>query len=315
MEGEAQVSESTPSTPEAVTSSPETQQESVSHETQQTENTEAKPAGFDPVEFTPAQLERFNRVYGNMKRYEGKFKEQEQANHILADQLRQVMDGQQQIVSHLQVSDFQEAEGRLAADRDAAWTKGDVNAFNAANDKLHEIKTQRLLAAQQQKNQPKPQVQQQRGVDGERIVNGALDKGSLDSAEANIARSWMAETDQSGSLKRPWTQQTDPRNYSAALEAQAVFNSPLYADKSMVDKLREVDRRMGIQTQQQGGQSVLPAGNLTRPSKTNNIKLSPEIEKLAIRTKFGGPKAKSDQDHIEAWKRAVTKSQSKGATR
>lgn len=314
---ETTTTESAPSTPTVI----ETQRDNnASNETPtQQENTEqtnghdGKPSGFDKVEFTPEQQQRIDRLYGNMKRYEGDAKDLRQINQQLISTIEQLHTGQQEIVSHIQGSDFQEAESRFASDREAAWNKGDLKAFNDANDKLHEIKTKRLLAQQQPKKTTQQQPQQ-RDNSGERIVNRAIDQGEINPVDANIARSWMSETDATGNLKRPWTQGNDPRNYAAALEGQAVFNSPTWADKPIADKLREVDRRMGLQTQQQTtGQNVLGAGNLTRGKQTNNIKLSPEIEKLAVKTKFGGPKAKSDQDHIEAWKSAVLKSQSKGA--
>lgn len=308
----AEATESAPSAPVVV----EIQHNNnASNETPvQQENTEqeGKPAGFDRVEFTPEQKARVDRLYGNMKRYESDSKEQRELNQRLVNELTAIQQGQQQIVSHIQGNDYQEAESRYDAERDAAWNKGDLKAFNAANDKIHEIKTKRLLAQQQPK--PIQQQQPQRDNSGDRIVNRAIDQGEINSVDANIARSWMAETDATGNLKRPWTQGNDPRNYAAALEGQAVFNSPNWSDKPIADKLREVDRRMGLQTQQQTtGQNVLGAGNLTMGKQNNNIKLPPEIEKIAVRTKFGGPKAKSDQDHIEAWKKAVLKSQSKGA--
>lgn len=284
----------------------------ASHET--SEQPTEKPAGFDPVDFSPAQLERFNRVYGNMKRYETDAKELKEDNQRLIDTVKQLAQGQQQIVSHIQGNDFQSAESKLAADRDAAWQKGDVNAFNSANDKLHEIKTQRLLAQQIPKQQPQvQQPQKTNGFDGERIADSAVDKGSINPAEANIAKSWMTQTDNSGNLLRPWTQPADSRNYAAALEAQAVFNSPMFHDKSMADKLREVDRRMGTQSQP-SGQNVLGAGNLTRGKPNSNIKLDPKIEDIAVRTKFAGKDPKlTAQDHINAWQKAVTKS--KGGAR
>lgn len=312
MEGEAQVSESTPV--ENTQPAPSETQE-VSRETTQetTEDQESKPSGFDRVEFTPEQKQRVDRIYGNMKRYENDSKEQRALNERLVQTLTDLQQSQHQIVNHLQVSDFQEAEGRLSSERDAAWGRGDINAYNTANDKLNEIKVQKLLSDREKRTQPRqqPVPQKPSGVNGDRIVNDGLERSTVTNVEANIAKSWMVETDPSGNLKRPWTNESDPRNYAAALEGQAVFNSPQWADKPIADKLREIDRRMGTQNVQ-AGQNVLPAGHLTRPSQNNNIKLSPEIEKIAIKTKFGGPKAKSDQDHIDAWKKAVLK-QSKGA--
>lgn len=315
MEGETQVSESA-STPVDNAPAPATETSpSVSHGTEPSQESNGKPSGFDPVEFTPEQKARVDRLYGNMKRYESGFRELNDVVIKQNEELANLRNGQTQIVNHLQTSNYTEAESNLRAERTAAWNKGDVDAFNTANDKLSEIRVKKELAATRVQTQPQQQSQQQRPSTSERLVNEGLDQGKLTAPDANIARAWMMETDTSGNLKRPWTNENDPRNYAAALEGQAVFNSPLFADKSVADKLREIDRRMGIQAQQTGGQNVLPPGNLTRGAKTSNIKLTPEIERIAVKLKFGGSKAKTDQDHIDAWKRAAAKSQTKGATR
>lgn len=288
-----------------------TQENNTQEISQPTDQTEAKPEGFDKVEFTPEQLARVNRIYGNMKRYENDSKEQRELNQALVRELTNIRTEQSQIVSHLQATNFKDAETQLSQKRTEAWNKGDLEGFNKANDDLVDIRLKKELA----KNKPQPvqqqPVPQQRHMDGNRVVDGARDKGDITPEEAGIAQSWMAEADQNGNPIRPWASNpSDPRNYAAALEAQAVFNSPSFVNKSIADKLREVDRRMGVQTQT-GRTNVLPSGNLTSGNKTNNIKLDPAIEKIAIRTKFGGSKAKSDQDHVEAWKRAVAKSGSR----
>lgn len=321
MEGEVQVSDSAP----VETAQPvnETPIENVSQETtsQEQPQHDGKPDGFDRVELPPEAQKRFDRVYGNMKRYETDAKELREINQQLINTVQNLYQGQQQIVSHLQVSDFQEAEQRLSSERDAAWHKGDIKAYNSASDQLSELKIRKNLAERERTAQPKqtPQQQpvQQQGMSGDRIVNRALEQNELTSVDANIARAWMSETDQTGNLKRSWTQQNDPRNYAAALEGQAVFNSPVWSDKPIADKLREIDRRMGIQqAQAAGGQNVMPGGNLTRGKPANTIKLDPKIEDVAVKTKFAGRDPKlTPQDHINAWQKAVAKSQPKQGAR
>lgn len=297
-------------TSETITASHEAQESQMTNDTQG--QVIDKPEGFDKVEFTPEQLARVNRIYGNMKRYEGDAKQQRELNEALVREITSIRQEQSHIVSHLQENNYQEAESKLSQQRMEAWNKGDINGFTEATDKLTDIRVQKKLAAEKPKQQPQvQQPQQPRGMDGDRIVDNARDKGALSNEEANVTHAWISETDQSGNLKRPWAADAnDPRNYAAALEAQAVFNSPLFTNKPIAEKLREVDRRMGIQVQQVRT-NVLSPGNLTSGAKMNNIKLDPAIEKIAIRTKFGGPKAKTDQDHVEAWKKAVAK-QSKG---
>lgn len=313
MDGEATES-SAPAESTVSTVSTITTEATSTDNTENTSEPHNKPAGFEAVEFTKEQQERVNRIYGNMKRYENDAREMRNLNAQLATEITNLTAGQQQIVSHLQVNNFQDAENSLRSDRDSAWKRGDMDAYNTANDKLGEIRTKKALTEIQPK-QTAQQPPQPRGLDAGRLVNRALEKSDLSSAEANIAKAWMSETDDTGNLKRPWTQENDQRNYAAALEGQAVFNSPQWVDKPIGEKLKEIDRRMGIKQQNNsGGQNVLSAGNLTRGTRTNNITLTPDIERVAIRTKFGGPSAKTDQDHVEAWKKAVAKSH-KGASR
>lgn len=280
---------------------------------------DGRPSGFDRVEFTPEQKARVDRIYGNMKRYENDSKELREHNQRLINTVNDLIQGQQQIVSHIHGSDYQAAEGRLQEQRETAWEKGDLKKFNDANDRLMEIKTQRILADRDAKAKPQQQQQQPpRGMGAERLVNTAVERGEISPVDTNIAKSWMSETDANGNMKRSWTSEGDPRNYEAALVGKAVFESPAWADKPMAEKLREIDRRMGVQVQQNSsGQNVLGAGNLTRPRQNNNIKLDPKIEDVAVRTKFAGSDPKlTAQDHINAWAKAVHKSQSKqGASR
>lgn len=317
MDGEITQTEQAP----APTEAPVQQTESVQVEQQPAETEAAKPAGFDPVEFSPEQKARFDRVYGNMKRYENTAKEMEQANLILAEQVRQLHEGQGKIVTHLQAEDFKSAEQQLKSDRQAAWTSGNTAAYDDANDKLRQLDIRRALTemAPQKPQQAQPQQNNyMRPVSGEAVLQRAIQQGAISTDEATTYRSWMDEADGSGNPRRPWVNETDPRNPAAAAIGKAVFNSPAMQNKNFGEKLREIDRLMGIQTQAPSGQNVLPGGNLTPPRKNNNInsiKLPDKIEKLAIRSKFGGPNAKSDQDHVDAWKRAALKSQQNGASR
>lgn len=313
MEGEAQVSQE--STPTVAPEAPQTEAtETVQTNETHTETPDNKPEGFERVEFTNEQLARVNRIYGNMKRYENELRDTRTDNQRLIDMVNHLATGQQQIVSHLQTTDFTEAESKLKSARDTAWGKGDVNAFNEANDQLIEIKAKKIAFDTQPKKQSEAR-QQQPSTDGQAMLNRARSYGELNGSEETAVQAWMGETDASGNLKRPWTSTGDARNYAAALEAQAVLNSPLYATKPLVEKLKEIDRRMGLQTTQPQT-NVLSGGNLTRGKPNSNIKLDPKIEDVAVRLKFAGKDPKlTAQDHISAWKKAVEKSQAKGSKR
>ena len=91
---------------------------------------------------------------------------------------------------------------------------------------------------------------------------------------------------------------------AAAIEGQAVFNNPSFASKPFAEKLREIDRRMGVANKQATGSNVLSGGNLTRGNRANTIKLTPYQEKIAVKTKFAGP-GKSSQEHLEAYKAQI----------
>lgn len=310
MEGEAQVQDSQPVQTEAPV-----QQTETTDNQPIVDNSEQKPDGFDRVELPPEAQKRFDRVYGNMKRYENSAKE---LQDIVAKQfeiINGLQTGQQQIVNHLQTQDFTDAESRLNTQRDEAWSKGDQRGWHQANDQLTEIKLKKNLSLQQQRQAvPVQQQQPAQTVNSQDAVQYAVQRGEITPQDAHIFKSWATETDDTGNFKRPWVNAHDIKNTVAAIEGRAVFENPAFAQKSFAEKLREIDRRMGMTAPQQNNQQVLGAGNLTRGNKNSTIQLDPAIEKLAVRTKFGGPKAKTDQDHIDAWKRAVQKS-SKGAKR
>lgn len=323
MEGEIASTET--ATPVVTTDNQATETTQESNQTQavtQPEVVSEKPAGFDPIDVktaTPEQIEaRINRLYGNMKNYEAtarKVPDLEQANQILAEQLRVLNETQNKVINHLQISDFQDAEQQLKTQREAAWAAGNSKTYDEINDKLRDLSVKRALSEMQAQQKPQQVIQQQpRGVNGEDIITRAVQQGAVTSDEANIYRSWMNEQDDIGSLKRPWVNQGDPRNAAALAEGRAVFNNPAYSSLSFGQKLQEIDRRMGVKMQTQG-QNVLGSGNLTRPTKNNNVKVTDYEAKIAVKTKFGGSKAKSDADHVEAWRQAKIKSQQKGASR
>lgn len=304
MEGETQVETQTETTaPESIIQQPEVQQEKP--------ETNEKPAGFDKVEFTPEQQARVDRLYGNMKRYETDARELREINSKLIETVSQVQQEQSKVVNHLQIKDYESAENKLKEEARQAYAKGDVDVWMSSTQKIAEIAAKKSIAEFTPRQQPQSQ-QQPRPVSPEDAINLAQQKGDVSSEEANIYRAWVNETDPQGNLKRPWINPQDVRNTTAAFEGRAVFSNPSFQNKPFAERLREIDRRMGMVANVQGGNSVLPAGNLTRGNNTNKVAVSDYEARVAIRTKFGGSKAKSDDDHVEAWRQAKVKSQ-KGA--
>lgn len=313
MDGEAQVTSSEPANtstePAAV---PETTVDEPAVQPNE------RPAGFDPVEFTPEQKARVDRIYGNMKRYEGETRTLREDNQRLIAAFETLQNQQGQIINHIQSSDFKDAETRLTSERQEAWNKGDINGFNKANDALLEIKAQKIVKDTLPKVLPIEQPKNNGYMNGQRmpvtdVVQVALERGEIEPQEAQIFKSWESQADDMGMKMRPWTDPSHPLNQAAAIEGRAVFENPSFKNKTFVEKLREIDRRMGIQTATPQNNSVLGSGNLTRGSRQPKVELSPQIERMAIRTKFGGSKAKSDADHVEAYRQAVLRSKAKGA--
>lgn len=295
-------------------SAPQVSEQPAQSEAQeQQQEQSSQPEGFQQVDLPPELKPRFNRIYKEMKDYQRETHDLRQINQRLLSTVDQLQNDQGQIISHLQNKNFSDAESQLSAQRQAAWDKGDVTAYNAANDKLNEIKISKALAEQNKPRTVTPTQQQvmAQPVSGGDALNIALQRGEISQDEAVVYQSWASETDDFGNLKRPWVNQSDIRNQPAAVIGRAVFTSPVYANKTWAEKLREVDRLMGLQPTQAPQQGVLPAGqsrNLTGANKSSNVKLTPYQEQVAVRTKFGGSKAKSDEDHKEAYRQAVIKS-------
>lgn len=309
MDGEQEVQSTPSATPEAVVSQPvnESTTETQNEPIQETTSTETVPAatngyeGNNFVEFTPEQQKRINTLTKKMGNYERESNEWKTVAKQQYDLINELRNGQQQIVNHLQTTNFADVEYQLKTQRKEAFARGDMDAVDEVNDKLTEIKLTKKTAELQAKLQPaRPIVQPNFTSDP---VEQAVQQGTLSRNDAEVYQAWVNETDQYGNLVRPWTGERDSRNSSAAAEGKAVFSNPVYQNKPFAERLKEIDRRMGM-TNQQMQQGVLPAGNLTRGGKNSNVKLSSYAENLAIKTKFAGP-GKSNSDHIEAYRKQM----------
>lgn len=276
----------------------------------------ARPEGFDPVDVktaTPEQIEaRINRLYGNLKKNEKEAREARQANEILIQRFQELQQGQQQIVQHIQTNDYQETENTLRQQMRAAWDRGDVDGYHATNEKLLDIKAEKAAQAKipkQQKPIETNNLQQNRAISATEALEMSVASGETPPDKANILRAYFGEADPYGNLKRPWVNVSDVRNSQASKIGAVVFDPehPVFSQMTFKQQLAEMDRQMGVANTQPQSNSVLPAGNLTGMRKTSTVKLSPQEETIAVRTKFGGPKAKSDADHKAAYLQAKIK--------
>lgn len=256
------------------------------------------------VEFTPEQQKRFNQVFAKASKAErelGEFKEiASQQAQVLSDLQR----GQQTIVNHIQETNYVDTENSLKQQRQAAYAKGDFGTVDAINDRLNDLRVEKKFS-----ERSKPVLQnnivQQPAISGEDIINTSVRTGAISPQDAEAYRSWANELDENGSFIRPWVNEHDMRGSTAAIEGRAVFANQSYANMTFAQKLMEIDKRMGVKPKMSQQLGVLPSGNLTRGGKNSNIQLSPEIEKVAIRSKFAGP-GKSNQEHIDAYRKQLS---------
>lgn len=284
-----------------------------------------KRAGYDPVDVekaSPEQIkERINYLYRQVK--DGN-KINNQYRQVAAEQSRQIEEltkGFNGVVSHLQGKNFTDSEEAITAQMNEAFAKGDNKGYLDAQKKLINLGVEKRIAAEKipaPKQATQTVTTTQQYGSASQIARDAGSEGELSSEEVRLTEAWQNEKDENGNLLRPWSKTADMNNpdpefTSALREAQAVFTSTRFQDKPYEEKLAEVDRRMGL-AKRTVSQTV-SGGGLTGKSKSPRITLSSDIEKLAIRSKFGGPKAKTDAEHIEAYRKQIAKVKSANGAR
>lgn len=272
-----------------------------------------KPAGYHPVDVEdPVVKDRINYLYKQVK---NSSKDLNQYRSIAAQQaavIEELRANQGHIVNHLQNETFNETEARVTAQFKAAYESGDVNALMEAQNKLTEIKA-RKINAETQRQQPQQQTRQSAYLDANvsNISADAVASGEFTQQEADVTNAWASETNERGEPIRPWINNStgdpndpDPDYVKAWVVANKVFNDPKVANWTINQKLAEVDKRMGV-NKQTSKQTVM-GGALTGKAKSSKVTLSPEAEKIAVRTKFGASKgAKSDAEYIAAYRKQM----------
>lgn len=290
-----------------------------------------RPAGYDAVDVrsaSPEQIEeRLNYLYSQVKTNEREKKEGSrtltQYRKIAEEQSRQIEEltkSQHLVINHLQDKNITDNEAQLNEIMRQAFERGDNKTYLDAQSKLVDIKVEKKALSDKRQVQVQPQQRQQNVPtnsynSASDISNRAVESGELTDSENRITQAWQDEKDASGQQLRPWAYDSHPMFRQALIEGQAVFNNPRFANVPYEQKLAEIDRRMGVE-KRTSEQNVI-GGGLQSPKRTTKVTLTPEIERLAVRTKFGGSKAKSDAEHIEAYAKqlARVKSANKGARR
>jgi len=257
---------------------------------------------------------RLAHVSGLQKKSEAKYQRQLDEYRALAkeqnDRLEELTNFSTGMATHLQDKAFTENETQIQDRMQKAFEAGDTAAYSKAQTELIQLGVKREMAKQQspkaEPKQARPAPQQQ---EAEAVEMSPEDQVAIEA--------WQDERDESGNTLRPWaynrgTPENPDRQYMRArLEIEAIKLDPRFENATVQQRMQEVDKRMGVQ-KRGGGQPVM-GSNLTGNGAARRITLSPELEKLAVRTKFGGSKAKTDQDHIAAYRAVLEESKKKGA--
>lgn len=280
-----------------------------------------KPNGFDPVDFktaSPEEIEaRFNRLYGQVKgnqrdlsEYRRLSGEQSQIIQSLEQRLQELQGGMGKVVEHLETKTYADTETQLKSQIRYARENGDWDSYDQLQERLVELKAQKILKSQQPKQPPQTEQRLHQVRNAAEVADYAVGQGEFTRDDALAVEAWMSEADETGSRVRPWSYADSPEYQYAFQEARSVFTNPKYAKMTTTEKLAEIDRRMGVKTK--GFNQPVMGGGLTQPKKTSNVRLSPETEKFVVRTKFGGAKYKTDAERIEAYKKQLQAYKSKG---
>ena len=260
-----------------------------------------------PIEGRFAHLSRLMKK--NESKYEGRLSERD---NLLAQQakiIEELQSGVGMVVDHLQDKSLNDAESRIMERLETAHEAGDTKAYLAAQRDLIKLENKKTLLEERKAAAPKQerQVQQQLPRNASSVANDAATEGAISSEDAVMIKAAQDETDDYGNLLRPWAHAStadpkdDPEFIRSVVNAQVIWQNPKF--RTTEQKIAELDRIMGTR-KTSAGQSVM-GGSLTSQRRNGKITLTPNQERIAVRTKFGGSKAKSDSDHIEAYRKQV----------
>lgn len=280
--------------------------------------TNSKPDGYEPVDLSDLPPEkqkeienRVNYLYRQVKDNSRTVHEYRSLAQQQAQAIDDLMNGMGKVVDHLETRTVDENIAILQQKMNDAFEAGDNKAYIDVQSQLLDLKAQKIAAQNKPKVQPQKHQQTNRNPTPNEIANNALLDGEISDQDIQILDGWQSEI-QNGSSVRPWAQESHPLYPQAYNEMLLVFTNPVFQNLGFDQKLSEIDRRMGVQPRA-NGQTVM-GGRLTSAPKRQKITLSPAAERIAVKTKFGGPKAKSDAEHIEAYRKQIEQVRSaKGA--
>lgn len=293
-------------------------------ESQFQKSSNARPAGYDPVDLSSLPPEvaavikpRMDYLYRQVK--DGT-RTLTQYRQVAAEQSRQIealTNATNSVVHHLQDKTLIDTETQLNNSMREAYERGDNKAYIDAQAKLLEVKVKKEFSSRQPQ-QTQQETRQSMPNSAADAAARAAEAGELGYEETQITTAWQNERNASGEPLRPWAnnrsgdpKNPDPEFVQALREAQAVFTNKRFETMTYQQKLEEIDRRMGT-PKMTTAQNVI-GGGLTNGRKSAKITLTDNQRAIALKTKFGGPKAKSDAEHLEAYRKQIEKVQSEGA--
>lgn len=298
-----------------VTAQTETTQE---NQTADNENNQAIQSVYDhvnPETDDPKLVQaRIDTLYRERKTAKERYKEVLEISKQQSKIIEDLQSGMYAVAGHLQQEKFADTEAQLKSQYRTAVETGDIDAQVNISDRLLELKAQKLTAP---KIQPKQQTQQNNLPPQ---LNSATELANdLDPQEQQITSAWQNEKDETGQSLRPWAVNStgdlndpDPDFIKAITIAQKIFTQDNYAHLTYQQKLQEIDKRMG--TKKSAQQSNVMSSHLTGQRRNSKVNMTAKQSEIAVRTKFGGPKAKTDAEHIEAFRKQIEKvNQPRGA--
>lgn len=308
----------------------QTETREVSNDNQKQEKQNADYQGFVDLNGLPDDQKnaiegRFAHLSRLIKKTETKAeRELREWRQVAADQaarIEELTGGVGAVVNHLQNQTFAQTETQLKAQLRQARDTGDLDLENEIQDKLSELRFQKQ-SAKEFKIKPKEKNETNRMANAGtpsamQIANEAAMDGDITDEDMQVIGAWTEEKSSNGQLLRPWSvnkgteTNPDPQYIAGLATAQAVWINPRFKNATVEQKLAEVDRLMGTE-KHTNGQAVM-GGGFTPRTKSNTLRLTPQQERIATKTKFGANRgAKSDAEYIEAYRKQL-ESTRKGA--
>lgn len=173
-------------------------------------------------------------------------------------------------------SDTERETERLKADIQQAAQAGEYDKLATLTDRLTKLNSQDRGSAKPQETAAAKPTEQQADT-SPRDISEALTAEQ----EAQL-RVWASETDDQGTLRRPWMQPGHPKHNAAMLTIQAVLQDPDHKERSALEIMAETDRRMGVrQTRQVAAPAVLSSTIAPRTGNAGVPKLTEQQARIA----------------------------------